>query len=45
MSRRAMSGQAKWPYETVPLNETNLEPFQGWKETPKGKPPGIGCEG
>ena len=23
----------------------NLEPFWGWKKTPKGKPPGIGCEG
>ena len=27
------------------LLQYKLEPFWGWKKTPKGKPPGIGCEG
>ena len=35
------------PYEALwdSSKWKNLEPFWGWKKTPRGKPPGIGCEG
>ena len=38
------SGQP-WPYETVPMRITTISSPSNGGKTPRGKPPGIGCDG